>query len=53
MDREGERATTAARAAAAQDLERKRRGRAIEDWDPREEPAHVGFFFHIMPSMVR
>lgn len=35
--REGDRGPTAARAAAAQDLERQRRGRTIEDWDPREE----------------
>ncbi|EFJ43290.1 hypothetical protein VOLCADRAFT_96526 [Volvox carteri f. nagariensis] len=50
-DREGEKAATAARAAAAKDLERRRRrGREIEDWDPRDEPAHLGIRFHIMPS---
>ncbi|EFJ43289.1 hypothetical protein VOLCADRAFT_96525 [Volvox carteri f. nagariensis] len=52
-DREGEKAATAARAAAAKDLERRRRrGREIEDWDPRDEPAHTAIRFHIMPSQV-
>ncbi|EFJ43244.1 hypothetical protein VOLCADRAFT_96530 [Volvox carteri f. nagariensis] len=50
-DREGEKAATAARAAAAKDLERRRRrGREIEDFDPREETAHFAIRFHIMPS---
>ncbi|EFJ43073.1 hypothetical protein VOLCADRAFT_96742 [Volvox carteri f. nagariensis] len=50
-DREGEKAATVARAAAAKDLERRRRrGREIEDWDPRDEAAHLGIRFHIMPS---
>ncbi|EFJ43245.1 hypothetical protein VOLCADRAFT_96531 [Volvox carteri f. nagariensis] len=50
-DREGEKAATAARAAAAKDLERRRRrGREIEEFDPREETAHFAIRFHIMPS---
>ncbi|KAG2489753.1 hypothetical protein HYH03_011859 [Edaphochlamys debaryana] len=50
--REGERASAAARAAAAADLARKRgRDSHMEDFDPREEPAHVAITFHVPPSM--
>ncbi|GIL66454.1 hypothetical protein Vafri_19968 [Volvox africanus] len=51
-DREGEKAATAARTAAAKDLERRRRSRDIEEWDPRDEPAHTAIRFRIMPSKV-
>ncbi|GIL66443.1 hypothetical protein Vafri_19950 [Volvox africanus] len=51
-DREGEKAATAARTAAAKDLERRRRSRDIEEWDPRDEPAHTAIRFHVMPSQV-